>query len=88
MKLKPILSILTATIILTSAIPTINISEVNALKISTLSEDTLEFYDYWKDKYLVQNPYTTETQYYVFYGDQTYVQAGYEVPVTVSEAHG
>lgn len=89
MKLKFISYILTATIILASAIPTINISEVNALKISTLSEDTLKFYDYWKDKYLVQNPYiTTETQYYVFYGDQTYAQAGYEVPVTVSEAHG
>ena len=52
-------------------------------------KETLDFYDYWKNKYLIQNPYTTnETQYYVFYGDQTYEQAGYEVPVTVSEAHG
>lgn len=56
---------------------------------SSLSDKTLEFYDYWKEKYLTQNPYATDnTQYYVFYGDQTYEQAGYEVPVTVSEAHG
>ena len=56
---------------------------------SVLVKETINFYDYWKEKYLVQNPYVTdETQYYVFYGDQTYSEAGYEVEVTVSEAHG
>lgn len=55
----------------------------------TLSKESTDFYDYWKEKYLVQNPYITEEkQYYVFYGDQTYAEAGYEVEVTVSEAHG
>lgn len=54
-----------------------------------LTKETINFYDYWKEKYLVQNPYVTdEIQYYVFYGDQTYSETGYEVEVTVSEAHG
>lgn len=56
---------------------------------SVLTKETTDFYDYWKEKYLVQNPYVTdEIQYYVFYGDQTYSETGYEVEVTVSEAHG
>lgn len=56
---------------------------------SAFSAETKSFYDYWKGKYLVQNPYVTDTaQYYVFYGEQTYAEAGYSVAVTVSEAHG
>lgn len=63
--------------------------EVDSMNASTLSEETVNFYTYWKEKYLVQDNYVTdETQYYVFYGDQTYAEAGYSVPVTVSEAHG
>lgn len=63
--------------------------EVTSMAINTLSEETVNFYTYWKEKYLAQDPYVTdETQYYVFYGDQTYAEAGYEVAVTVSEAHG
>lgn len=55
----------------------------------TLSKETISFYDYWKEKYLAQDNYITgEKQYYVFYGEQTYAEAGYEVEVTVSEAHG
>lgn len=55
----------------------------------TLSKETTNFYDYWKEKYLAQDPYIkSENQYYVFYGEQTYTEAGYEVAVTVSEAHG
>lgn len=55
----------------------------------TLSKETINFYDYWKEKYLAQDNYITgEKQYYVFYGEQTYAEAGYEVEVTVSEAHG
>lgn len=89
MKSKIISTILASAFMITSVFSATHISEVNAVNVSVLSEETLGFYDYWKNKYLVQNPYTTnETQYYVFYGDQTYEQAGYEVPVTVSEAHG
>lgn len=63
--------------------------EGDPLSTSTLSEETVNFYNYWKEKYLAQDLYVTnETQYYVFYGEQTYAEAGYEVAVTVSEAHG
>lgn len=86
---RMIFVITTALTVAVCIFPSNNISEVNAVNVSELSEETLDFYDYWKKKYLVQNPYTAnETQYYVFYGEQTYEQAGYEVPVTVSEAHG
>ena len=55
----------------------------------TLSAETLSYYDDWKNTYLRENPYeSSETQYYVFYGEQTFEQAQHEVPVTVSEAHG
>ena len=55
----------------------------------TLSADAKSYYAAWKEAYLRKNPYVRdETQYYVFYGDQTYAQAQAEVPVTVSEAHG
>ncbi|MBR4628588.1 MAG: hypothetical protein IKO47_13015 [Ruminococcus sp.] len=54
-----------------------------------LSSETLEYYKEWKNTYLYSDPYVSDdTQYYVFYGDQTYEQAHTEVPVTVSEAHG
>lgn len=60
-----------------------------AEKKEPLSEETMQFYEYWKDKYLAQDPYVTgDPQYYVFYGEETYAEAGREVPVTVSEAHG
>lgn len=89
MRSKIVSMLLAATISITSAISLMPVSEVNAVNVSILSQETLDFYDYWKNKYLVQNPYITdETEYYVFYGDQTYAEAGYEVPVTVSEAHG
>lgn len=54
----------------------------------TLNADTQNYYTAWKETYLRKNPYTTEEQYYVFYGEQTYAQAKKTVPVTVSEAHG
>ena len=89
MKSKIISTILASAFMITSVFSATHISEVNAVNVSVLSEETLDFYDYWKNNYLIQNLYTTnESQYYVFYGDQTYEQAGYEVPVTVSEAHG
>ena len=50
--------------------------------------DMTAFYQEWKSKYVRQNPYVTdETQYYVYYSEDTY-SGGEPVPVTVSEAHG
>ena len=54
-----------------------------------LSEETLQYYEDWKDTYLKTDPYVSgEVQYYVFYGDETYEEAHSTVEVTVSEAHG
>ncbi len=70
-------------------VPVVSIAEVSDVNVNTLSEETVDFYDYWKEKYLAQDPYVQdETQYYVFYGDETFAETGYSVPVTVSEAHG
>lgn len=71
------------TLQMTAAFPT------NAADVPQLSAETRSYYDNWKAKYVVQNPYSkNETQYYVFYGEETFEQTGYTVPVTVSEAHG
>ncbi|MGN0585236.1 MAG: glycosyl hydrolase family 8 [Ruminococcus sp.] len=81
--------IVSASALITSIFSVLPAAEVNAVNVNALSEETVNFYDYWKEKYLTQNTYVTdETQYYVFYGDKTYTEAGSEVPVTVSEAHG
>lgn len=65
-----------------------NVKEVNGA-VQTLSNETLNYYEQWKNKYVTENPYVTEEkQYYVFYGEKTYAEAGYTVEVTVSEAHG
>ncbi len=54
-----------------------------------LMDNTVEFYQYWKDKYLVQDKYVAgEPQYYVYYSDEHYNGGDISVPVTVSEAHG
>ena len=51
----------------------------------TLTAETQAYYTMWKEAYLRQNPYSDgETQYYVFYGEQTYEEAQETVPVTVS----
>ena len=85
---KMLTVIVTTSVAVGCALPNTALSEAGAADVAAITDETLDFYDYWKDKYVVQNPYTSETQYYVFYGDQTYAQAGYEVPVTVSEDHG
>lgn len=55
---------------------------------NTISQDTVNFYNQWKDKYLVQDNYVTdETQYYVYYSEEKF-QGDASVAVTVSEAHG
>ncbi len=53
-----------------------------------LSDETVSFYESWKEKYLVRDKYvTSEDQYYVYYSEERFT-GGYSVPVTVSEAHG
>lgn len=55
----------------------------------TLTEETTNFYDQWKSKYLIKNNYVTdEDQYYVLYSEGTYADNQYTTEVTVSEAHG
>ena len=55
----------------------------------TFTNDTIQYYEDWKETYLRQNPYVkNETQYYVFYGEKEYAEAHSTVEVTVSEAHG
>ncbi len=62
---------------------------VDETPADTISEETLDYYEKWKSKYLVTNPYATdETQYFIMYGDGLYSEVGYENAVTVSEAHG
>lgn len=61
---------------------------VSSAEEPALSQDTQSFYEYWKDKYIVQDPYITDdAQYFVYYSEEKY--SGSEpVAVTVSEAHG
>ncbi|MBP3379658.1 MAG: hypothetical protein J6K77_02185 [Ruminococcus sp.] len=54
----------------------------------SLSDETVSFYEAWKEKYLVKDKYVTnEDQYYVYYAEEQFT-GGSSVPVTVSEAHG
>lgn len=52
---------------------------------SALTSETTNFYNAWKTKYLVQNPYTSDAQYYVWYNED---EPELGNAVTVSEAHG
>ncbi len=53
------------------------------------SVETKDFYNYWKEKYVVQDTYVTdEKQYYVWYSDEAYSDDNTGIEVTVSEAHG
>ena len=82
-------TVISALVIVNTASASASVLAASPTEISRLSDETLSFYDHWKSKYLVKNPYShDETQYYVFYGDESYAQAHHEVPVTVSEAHG
>ena len=63
-----------------------NISGVSAENTqATVSEETISFYEQWKNKYLIENPYTDEKQYYVQYSEESYDEAQEEVAVTFSE---
>lgn len=68
---------------ITSTENTVNAAEVR------LSNDTVDFYNQWKEKYLTQDSYVKdEVHYYVYYSEEKYTGGNYSVPVTVSEAHG
>ncbi|MCR5720601.1 MAG: hypothetical protein K6F84_08545 [Lachnospiraceae bacterium] len=55
----------------------------------TKLQDLLEFYEYWKPRYVVKNEYSTDKdQYYVWYDINKYKGNNVSVPMTVSEAHG
>lgn len=88
MKFKKIFAIMLAA----AAIPVVRITgienTVNAAEVR-LSNDTVDFYNQWKEKYLMQDSYVKdEVQYYVYYSEEKYTGGNYSVPVTVSEAHG
>lgn len=53
-----------------------------------ITDETLEFYDYWKDEYIVKDKYADTAQYYVWYSDTPYSDNNTGTEVTVSEAHG
>ncbi len=79
--LKKLIIIFTAALLCIS-----NISGVSAENTqATVSEETISFYEQWKNKYLIENPYTDEKQYYVQYSEESYDEAQEEVAVTVSE---
>lgn len=59
------------------------------VKQSKKDKVTTEFYDLWKKKYIVKNPYSSKTQYYVWSSGQKYnKQSNQTVPICVSEAQG
>ena len=61
---KMLTVIVTTSVAVGCALPNTALSEAVAADVAAITDETLDFYDYWKDKYVVQNPYTSETQYY------------------------
>ncbi|WP_455714742.1 glycosyl hydrolase family 8 [Anaerosporobacter sp.] len=61
-----------------------------SVKQSKKDKVTKEFYDLWKKKYIVKNPYATgKAQYYVWSSGQKYnKQNNQTVPISVSESQG
>ncbi len=85
-KINSVLSAITAGFILINGV---GFNPVESKATGKISSETADFYEQWKKKYLVLNPYETEVpQYLVMYGDGLYSEVGYQTPVTVSEAHG
>lgn len=63
--------------------------QTRAEDTATLTEETISFYQQWKEKYLAQDTYVSdETQYYIWYSEEKYSGNQQSVAVTVSEAHG
>lgn len=87
--MKKFKKIITALCVCVTALSAVQTSAVYAAEPTVLSEDTLNFYNQWKDKYLVKNPYSAnEEQYYVWYSGERFEDNKTTTAVTVSEAHG
>lgn len=71
-----------------ASLPVMENCRVYAESPQKLTGETIEFYNYWKDKYIVPDKYTDSVQYYVWYSDTPYSDNTAGVEVTVSEAHG
>lgn len=88
-KANVILSFVTALGIVTSHFGCVLNASAEDETTPVVSEDTISFYQQWKEKYLAQDNYVTdETQYYVYYSEEKYNGDNQSVAVTVSEAHG
>lgn len=78
-------AILSALMLTASAVP-VSCASAETAPITT---ETQTFYQQWKTKYLKQDTYVQdETQYYVWYSEETYAGDDRSVAVNVSEAHG
>lgn len=67
----------------------VSMADDSSATTNTLSEETVNFYEKWKNEYVIKNSYiTNEDQYYVWYSGETYSQNNSATAVTVSEAHG
>lgn len=87
--LKKTIALITVCTGLTALCGMYRSAPVNAEPTSALTKETTSFYEQWKNKYVVKNPYvTSEEQYYVWYSGETYDQNDSETAITVSEAHG
>jgi len=88
--IKKSVSVIAALIsIMTYSVTCTSIPDTSAIKADALTDETIAFYENWKDKYLAKNIYVTdEVQYYVWYSGETYADNNYETAITVSEAHG
>lgn len=71
-----------------ASLPVAGSTCVQAKDTGNLTSETVEFYNYWKEKYIVNDKYTDSNQYYVWYSDTPYSDNTTGVEVTVSEAHG
>ncbi len=70
------------------SIPFMESTYLYSEKNQNITDETLEFYDYWKDKYIVKDKYADNPQYYVWYSNTPYSDNNTGTEVTVSEAHG
>lgn len=71
-----------------ASLPVAESTCVQAKDTGNLTDETIEFYNYWKEKYIVNDKYTDSNQYYVWYSNTPYSDNTTGVEVTVSEAHG
>lgn len=70
------------------SLASISVTDCTYVNAEKLTDETIDFYDYWKEKYIVHNKYTDDAQYYVWYSDTPYSDDNTSAEVTVSETHG